>query len=225
MLTAEKLHLLLTRPDGRSEARRLHGVALAAAALADLRAAGVVDFEDARPAAEARIRVVAGGTAGHPVLDALLPQADALAGTPVAAAVGKGRPRATKPVIAHLVETGVLRTRPAFLDTRHVPASPTTRAELVTELTAVVRGEREGSEQDLLLLGLLHHLNVLRRLLPEAQGDQSRRDLTRRLEALSREDVLAQAVRRSVSTTAATAAAAPLSTERPVGPGVTVVRG
>ena len=54
MLTAEKTHLLLTREDGRSESPSHHGVALAAAALADYRAAGIVTVEDA-PVDRARV--------------------------------------------------------------------------------------------------------------------------------------------------------------------------
>lgn len=208
MLTAEKTHLLLTRADGRSESPSHHGLALAAAALADYRSAGVVTVEDA-PVDRARVLVTAAGVTGHPVLDAALSQVDALAGTTVVAAVRAGRPRLTRAVVAHLTETGHLTERKAFMATRHEPRG-VARAELVDRLTAVVLDEQEASEEDVLLLGVLQHLNLARRLLPGVHEAHDRRETVRRIESLTRSDLLVQAVRRAVGGTAAalTAAAA-----------------
>lgn len=208
MLTAEKTHLLLTREDGRSESPSHHGVALAAAGLADYRAAGIVTLEDA-PVDRARVLVTAAGATGHPVLDAALGKVDALAGTKVTAAVAKGRPALRKAVVAHLTETGELAEHKAFMATRHVPRGGT-RAELIARLTAVVLDEREASDEDVLLLGVLQHLNLARRLMPGAHERYERREMVRRLESLTRADPLVAAVRRAVggATGAVTAAAA-----------------
>lgn len=207
MLTAEKMHLLLTREDGSSAAGSHHGVALAAAALADLRRAGVVDVEDA-PAARARVLVTSGGLTDDAVLDALLPQVDGLAGQKVVAVVGKGRPKARRAVVDRLTRTGELIEHAAFLNTRHVPASPETRRALAAGLTEAARDGVQPSDEDRLLLGVLHHLNVLRGLAPAVLEGTDRRALGRHVESLTREDPLVQAVRASVSTIAAAGAAA-----------------
>lgn len=198
MLTAEKTHLLLTRADGRSESPAHHGIALSAAALADLREAGMVRVEDA-PVASARLWVVAGGTAGDPVLDGLLPGVDALSGEKVSAVVAKGRPAALKPVAAHLVETGELEEHKAFLTTRRVPVTTSVKDGLTSHLTAVVLDEADPTAEDILLLGILQHLNLARRLLPGAHERYDRREFTRRIEALTRSDLLVQAVRAAVA--------------------------
>lgn len=206
MLTSEKLHLLLTREDGRSLSPSHHDVALAAAVLADLRDAGIVSLEDA-PVSRARVLVTGAGATDHPVLDALLPEVDGLRGKKVAAVVGKGRPKARKPVVAHLVETDELVEHKALLNTRHTPVGPG-RPALVAGLTAGLDGDSP-SDEDRLLLGVLHQLNVLRRVLPEAGAEgESRREQSRRLERLTHDDLLVQAVGRTVSTVAAVAAAA-----------------
>lgn len=206
MLTAEKTHLLLTREDGRSESPSHHGVALAAAALADYRAAGIVTVEDA-PVDRARVLVTAAGVTGHPVLDARLGKVDALAGTPVTAAVAAGRPNLRKAVIARLTETGDLAEHKAFMATRHLPRGGT-RAELLDRLTAVVLDEREATDEDVLLLGVLQHLNLAWRLLPGTHERYGRRELVRRVESLTRSDLLVQAVRGAVGGTAAAVTAA-----------------
>ena len=208
MLTAEKTHLLLTREDGRSESPSHHGVALAAAALADYRAAGIVTVEDA-PVDRARVLVTAAGATGHPVLDAGLGKVDSLAGTRLTAAVAAGRPALRKAVVAHLTETGELAERKAFMATRHVPRGGE-RAALLSRLTAVLRDEREATDEDVFLLGVLQHLNLARRLLPGAHERYERREMVRRIESLTRQDPLVQAVRRAVGGTsgALTAAAA-----------------
>lgn len=188
MLTVEKAHLLLTREDGLSESPSHHRVALAAAALADHRSAGIVTLEDV-PVDRARVLVTAAGTTGDPVLDSSLGQVDALAGRPLVSTVAAGKPDLRKAVVAHLTETGRLTERKAFLATRHVPRG-TARTELLAHLTAVVLDEAEPSDEDVLLLGALQHLNLARRLLPGAHERYDRREMVRRIETLTREDLL-----------------------------------
>lgn len=207
MLTAEKTHLLLTRDSGRSAAPAHHDVALAAAVLADLRQAGVVTVEDA-PVKDARLWVVAGGTTDHPVLDALLPAVEGLSGRQVATLVAKGRPKARGPIVAHLVETGELTEHKAFLATHQEPASPAAREGLVARLTAVVLDEQEPTDEDVLLLGVLQHLNLARLMLPGTHERFDRREGARRIESLTRHDLLVQAVRRAVAGPSGAAAAA-----------------
>ena len=98
--------------------------ALAAAALADYRAAGIVTVEDA-PVDRARVLVTAAGVTGHPVLDAGLGKVDALAGTPVTAAVAAMRAAsplvhgATGSVTRAIVADGLLAAgaRPMLTET------------------------------------------------------------------------------------------------------------
>ena len=82
------------------------------------------------------------------------------------------------------------------------------RAELLAHLTAVVLDEAEPSDEDVLLLGVLQHLNLARRLLPGAHERYDRREMVRRIETLTREDLLVQAVRRAVGGTCGTITAA-----------------
>lgn len=206
MLTVEKAHLLLTREDGLSESPSHHRVALAAAALADHRSAGIVTLEDV-PVDRARVLVTAAGTTGDPVLDSSLGEVDALAGRPLVSTLAAGKPDLRKAVVAHLTETGRLTERKAFLATRHVPRG-TERAELLAHLTAVVLDDAEPSDEDVLLLGVLQHLNLARRLLPGAHERYDRREMVRRIETLTREDLLVQAVRRAVGGTCGTITAA-----------------
>ena len=99
------------------------------------------------------------------------------------ATVAAGKPDLRKAVVAHLTETGRLTERKAFLATRHVPRG-TERAELLAHLTAVVLDEAEPSDEDVLLLGVLQHLNLARRLLPGAHERYDRREMVRRIETL-----------------------------------------
>mgnify|MGYP001134264262 CR=1 FL=1 len=191
MLTVEKAHLLLTREDGLSESPSHHRVALAAAALADHRSAGIVTLEDV-PVDRARVLVTAAGTTGDPVLDSSLGQVDALAGRPLVSTVAAGKPDLRKAVVAHLTETGRLTERKAFLATRHVPRG-TERTELLAHLTAVVLDEAEPADED---------------VLPGSHERYDRREMVRRIEALTREDLLVQAVRRAVGGTSGTVTAA-----------------
>ncbi|MFP3472536.1 GPP34 family phosphoprotein, partial [Micrococcus sp. SIMBA_144] len=80
----------------------------------------------------------------------------------LASTVAAGKPDLRKAVVAHLTETGSLTERKAFLATRHVTRG-TERTELLAPLTAVVLDEAEPSEEDVLLLGVLQHLNLARR--------------------------------------------------------------
>lgn len=72
----------------------------------------------------------------------------------------------------------------------------------------MVLDEAEPSDEDVLLLGVLQHLNLARRLLPGAHERYDRREMVRRIETLTREDLLVQAVRRAVGGTSGTVTAA-----------------
>ena len=92
---------------------------------------------------------------------------------------------------------GVLAGQPALRGQRDFEHEAQ-RAELLAHLTAVVLDEAEPSDEDVLLLGVLQHLNLARRLLPGAHERYDRREMVRRIETLTREDLLVQAVRRAV---------------------------
>lgn len=198
MLTAEKAHLLLTRPSGRSESPAHHRIALAAAALADLRRAGVVRVEDG-PAQTARVWTVRAGTAGDAAADAFVSRVDGLSGRRVAALVAKGRPDVRAEVAERLTRSGDLVKVKDVIGGHLEPASDAPRLVLVQTLTNAVLGEAEPSEEDRVLIGLLLHLDLGRRLLTGTHERLGRRELVRRMDELSREDVLVQAVRRAVA--------------------------
>ena len=89
-----------------------------------------------------------------------------------------------------------------------MPTSPTARQQILDRLSRVLTEGGDPSDEDLLLLGILHRLNVARHLLPQAREEEaSRREFTRRLERLTRDDLLVQSVGRAVDLTSATAAA------------------
>ena len=92
------------------------------------------------------------------------------------------------------------RLESAFgLDTRRVPVTTSVKDGLTSHLTAVVLDEADPTAEDVLLLGILQHLNLARRLLPGAHERYDRREFTRRIEALTRSDLLVQAVRAAVA--------------------------
>ncbi|WP_158495452.1 GPP34 family phosphoprotein [uncultured Micrococcus sp.] len=210
MLTMEKMHLLLTRADGSSESPSAHGPALAAAALQDLAEAGVVRLEESRDPAQARVIVVAGGTAGHPVLDALLPAVDKAANTPLHKLVAAGTPKARKAVEAHLTEQGLLRREKSLLSTTHLPASTTARHEIRERLAAVLTGGAEATEADELLLAALGELNLAPTLLAGAGREQGRRELVRGIAAKTQSNPYAVALGASVRSLSGALSAAAL---------------
>lgn len=211
MLTVETMHLLLTRPDGSPEAPKAHGNALAAAALLDLAQAGILDLETDAAPDRARVRVVAAGTTGHPVLDALLGQVDAADGSTLHSLVAKGRPAALKPLQKHLVERGTLvEEKMGFLDTEIRPASPALREQIMEEVRAGLESEDGVGPAVSLLLGALDALNIARSLLPGAEAEHGRRELSRRINRITRDDRYVRALRAATDSFSGTVAAAAL---------------
>ena len=211
MLTVEKMHLLLTRPDGTSEAPKAHKNALAAAALLDLAEAGIVSVEEDVEPAQARVRVVAAGTTGHPVLDAVLGQVDGLDGTPLHALVKKGKPAVKKPMEKHLIERGVLvKDKKGLLNTEVRPASSRPRDEVLEEVRVALESGSEMHSSTSLLLGTLDALNIARVLIPGAEAEHGRRELGRRIIRLTRDDRHVRALRAATGSFAGNTAAAAL---------------
>lgn len=211
MLTVEKMHLMLTRPDGTLESPKAHKNALAAAALLDLAEAGIVAVEEDAAPAQARVRVVAAGTTGHPVLDAVLGQVDGLDGTGLHALVKKGKPAVQKPLQEHLIGRGTLvKEKKGFLNTEIRPESSRARDEVLDEVRAGLESGADLTPSTSLLLGTLDALNIARVLVPGAEAEHGRRELGRRILRLTRDDRYVRAVREATSSFSGTAAAAAL---------------
>lgn len=211
MLTVEKMHLMLTRPDGTSEAPKAHNNALAAAALLDLAEAGIVAVEEDAEPAQARVRVVAAGTTGHPVLDAVLGQVDGVDGTGLHALVKKGKPAVKKPMQTHLIERGVLVKEKKGLFTTEVrPESSRPRDEVLEEVRGALESGAEMRPSTSLLLGTLDALNIARVLIPGAEAEHGRRELGRRIVRLTRDDRHVRALRAATGSFAGNTAAAAL---------------
>lgn len=211
MLTVEKMHLMLTRPDGVLESPKAHKNALAAAALLDLAEAGIVAVEEDAEPAQARVRVVAAGTTGHPVLDAVLGQVDGLDGTPLHALVKKGKPTVKKPLENHLIERGTLvKEKKGLLNTEIRPESSRARDEVLDEVRTALESGTEMAPDTSLLLGTLDALNIARLLIPGAEAEHGRRELGRRIIRLTRDDRYVRALRAATGSFAGTTAAAAL---------------
>jgi hypothetical protein len=211
MLTVEKMHLMLTRPDGTPEAPKAHKNALAAAALLDLASAGIVAVEQEAAPAQARVRVVAAGTTGHPVLDAVLSQVDGLDGTGLHALVKKGKPAVQKPLEKHLIERGtLLKEKKGLLNTEIRPESTRARDEVLDEVRTALEAGGEMNPSTSLLLGTLDALNIARVLVPGAEAEHGRRELGRRILRLTRDDRYVRAVREATASFAGNTAAAAL---------------
>lgn len=211
MLTVEKMHLMLTRPDGTPESPKTHKNALAAAALLDLSEAGIVEVEEHAEPAQARVRVIAAGTTGHPVLDAVLSQVDGLDGTPLHALVKKGKPAVKKPLEKHLVERGlILKEKKGLLNTEVRPASSRPRDEVLEEVRVALESDGGMNASTSLLLGTLDTLNIARVLIPGAEAEHGRRELGRRIARLTRDDRYVRALRAATATFGGNTAAAAL---------------
>lgn len=211
MLTVEKMHLMLTRPDGTVESPKAHKNALAAAALVDLADAGIVAVEQDAEPAQARVRVVSAGATGHPVLDAVLGQVDGLDGTPLHALVKKGKPAVQKPLEKHLIERGTLvKEKKGLLNTEIRPESTRARDEVIDEVRTALHSEEAMTPSTSLLLGTLDALNIARVLIPGAEAEHGRRELSRRINRLTRDDRHVRALRAATSSFAGNTAAAAL---------------
>lgn len=211
MLTVEKMHLMLTRPDGTPESPKTHKNALAAAALLDLADAGIVEVEEHAEPAQARVRVVTAGTTGHPVLDAVLGQVDGLDGSPLHALVKKGKPAVKKPLEKHLIERGVIvKEKKSLLNTEIRPESSRARDEVLDEVRSALESEGGMTASTSLLLGTLDAFNIARVLIPGAEAEHGRRELGRRINRLTRDDRYVRALRAATTSFGGNTAAAAL---------------
>ncbi|MFT4235364.1 MAG: GPP34 family phosphoprotein [Microbacterium sp.] len=186
MLIAERLHLLLTRPDGTDErgvqARR---AAAAAALVADLIAAGRVKLSKTQPTT---VRVVSTDETGNFVLDRGLEWIAKRDGAPLASVVTWSRLNPTPAVVDSLLEMGTitLGRRRLFVAGRrrtpHVDPAPERKAR--KRLSQVLRGKKKAKFDDIALLAILRGLSVIRHILRDDEGERLSNDLRERADAI-----------------------------------------
>ncbi len=188
MLIVEELHLLLLRPDGRTEsavgASRLFGEI--AAVIVDLALHGrVVVTADRKPV----VQVLSTEPTGHPILDAALARIAPLSGRRLDALVARSKLDPLEEVVASLVAQGVIvRGERGFLGmgaqrTPETDAAP--EAALRARLAGVLAGSIPPSQADLTLLAILQAQNAAHAILRAETSGASARDLKKRIEQLT----------------------------------------
>lgn len=188
MLIVEELHLLLTRPDGRTEsavgASRLFGEI--AAVIVDLALHGRVAVTAERKPV---VHVLSSEPTGHPVLDAALARMLPLSGRRLEALVVRSKLDPLEDVVSSLVSRGVIvRGERGFLGmgaqrTPETDAAP--EAALRARLAGVLRGALAATQADLTLLAILQAQNAAHPILRAEAGGASARELKKRIAQLT----------------------------------------
>lgn len=204
------LFLLLFRDDGKPEAMgQMSNYGLAGGLLADLTIAGRVQASDDAK----RVHVVDPTPTGDPLLDEGLRRIAAKDGKRVQSVVQSTSKQLEHVVGTYLAERGVVSVEEsAFLGLkpqRYPTTNPSLEQRLRAGLVQVLRGANPTAEQHA-VLGLLHSLDLGRRVFDEGETGLRTRELQVRLKELATTagpsaDAVARAV--AAMTTAITTAA------------------
>lgn len=207
MLVAEQLFLLLRRDDGKAESVLAYtDYAMTGAVLTDLLLAGHITLGDDK---DPRVSVVTSGSAGDPVLDAALERLRAKEGKKLSSLVTDGKLNPTDRVAESLAGAGVVEVHPkkalGLVSARYPVLDPRPEQSLRERLRVVLAGATpEPSEASLLML--LKGVGVAGKVLAEEKRALGRRDLNRRIDEVSSEDIVGKAVRQAVETMTAVVA-------------------
>jgi hypothetical protein len=199
MLVAEQLFLLLRRDDGKAEsALAFTDYALTGAVLTDLLLAAHITFGDDK---DPRVSVATGGSTGNPVLDAALERVRSKEGKKLSSLVTDGRLDPTDRVAESLAAAGVIEIHPkkalGLVAARYPVLDPWPEHALRERLRAVLAGVTpDRSEASLLML--LKGVGLAGKVLAEEKGTLGRRELDRRIDEVSSEDIVGTAVRKAV---------------------------
>lgn len=186
------LFLLLTTDAGRQEATQVRRQSLVAAAITDLVDRGRVRLDDAR---DLRVSVIDATPTGDGVLDHVLTRLEEVDGRRLSTIIGTRALDATELVGEDLVAAGVVIRERGLLGTRWPVRDPGIEHAVRRDLAAVLRGEREPTPREIVLLAILRAQRNAHRILKDDVPDLSRWEMTRRIDALGRDVPAARAVR------------------------------
>ncbi|UYG17765.1 GPP34 family phosphoprotein [Brachybacterium huguangmaarense] len=191
------LFLLLTNDAGRQEATQVRRQSLVAGAITDLVERGRVQLDDAR---NPHVTVVDATPTGDGVLDHVLARLEEVDGRRLSSIIGKRAVDATELVGQDLVAAGAVTRQHGLLGTRWPARDPAIEQAVRRDLAAVLRGEREPTHQDVVLLAILRAQRNAHRILKDDVPGLSRWEMNKRIDALGRDVPAAQAVRRVYDT-------------------------
>lgn len=201
MLIVEELHMLLLRPDGRTESavsvNRLYGEV--AAVIVDLALHGRVTVSDEKNPV---VEIVSMEPTGNPILDTTLQRLVPLRGKRLQSLVARPKLDPLEIVVESLVVQGVLvRGERGFFgwgSARTPESDPGPEHLLRSRLAAVLAGEAAPTQADLALLSILQNLDAAHAILREESGGLSSRDLKKRITELTAGSAAGDAVAKAV---------------------------
>lgn len=200
MNITEELFLLLLRDNGKDEPWGTHrDYGLRGAAVADLVVAGRIALSADK---DPRLQVLDAAPTGDPVLDLALTAFAAKDGKRLSSLITLGKLTLQPAVAQELAQRGIITIGeprmlglvPSVYPTINPQPERATRARLAS----VLRGGSLPSNADLALLGILQGLDVAPKVLATEAAGMSKRDLTKRIEELAKDDPTGSAVRRSI---------------------------
>ncbi|GAA1165331.1 hypothetical protein GCM10009584_02760 [Ornithinimicrobium humiphilum] len=209
MLIAEELLLVGTAPDGRNLLGTQRQIVVAGALLTELVLRERLDVDD-----RSRLRMVAGGTIGEPLLDDALVRFGERQGKKPKDVLGSIGRKVEKPVFESLVRRELVRPEPVRAlgmtwMTRWPVLEGGPRDTIVADLLRVVCRMEEPNSRTGALVSLLQAVDALPRVLPkEMRPGVPNRDVRRRGKEITKGRWASEAVVKAVQeATAATMAA------------------
>lgn len=187
------LFLLLTNDAGRQEATQVRRQSLVAGAVTDLVDRGRVRLDEDR---NPHVTLVDATPTGDGVLDHVLARLAEVDGKRLSSIIGKRALDATELVGEDLAAAGAVTRKHGLFGTTWPARDPGFEQAVRRDLASVLRGEREPSTQDVVLLSILRAQRNAYRILSADVPGLSRWELNKRIDALGRNVPAAQAVRR-----------------------------
>ncbi|WP_372969616.1 GPP34 family phosphoprotein [Microbacterium sp.] len=201
MLIVEELHMLLLRPDGRTESavsvNRLYGEV--AAVIVDLALHRRIAVSDEKNPV---VEIVSTEPTGNPILDTTLQRLVPLRGKRLQSLVARPKLDPLEIVVESLVVQGVLvRGERGFFgwgSARTPESDPGPEQLLRSRLAAVLAGTAAPTQADLALLSILQNLDAAHAILREESGGLSSRELKKRIIELTAGSAAGDAVAKAV---------------------------
>ena len=209
MLIAEELLLAGTAPDGRNLLGTHRTIVLGGALLTELVVRERLDVDDRK-----RLRVVAGGTIGEPLLDEAVVRFAEREGKKPKDVLGRIGKKLEQPLLDSLVRRELVRPEPVralglTLATRWPVVTSGPRDAVVADLLRVVTGAQEPDSRTGALVSLLHAVDALPKVVTkELRPGMTNREVRRRGKEVTKGRWASEAVVKAVQeATAATMAA------------------
>lgn len=201
MLIVEELHMLLLRPDGRTESavsvNRLYGEV--AAVIVDLALHRRIAVSDEKNPV---VEIVSMEPTGNPILDTTLQRLVPLRGKRLQSLVARPKLDPLEIVVESLVVQGVLvRGERGFFgwgSARTPESDPGPEQLLRSRLAAVLAGTAAPTQADLALLSILQNLDAAHAILREESGGLSSRELKKQIIELTAGSAAGDAVAEAV---------------------------